>query len=221
MPCFVSDSPIYFQVNVQRISNYVHASKTVLPSTKHVRLLRNWLLAETKGLVTTVESNKLCLEHGVAVDLQTCTLVTLYTTEASGVCCIDSGESDLATGDLGHVRVTDCNTHVGKSGTARVDETTDLSVELSTLDLRVVCLGDLLVDEEERCTCVGNGVGSLRVLEKLIADSKFGRAKLPEASIGLDRNPCHVAFKLGGINLAELIHAGAIWVEIGSEDGHV
>lgn len=195
--------------------------QTVLPSAKDMRLFGDWLLTKTKGLVTTVESDELRLEHGVAVDLQTCTLVTLYTTEAGRVCCVDSGKGDLATGDLGHVGVTDGDTHVGESGAAGVDETADLSVELSTLDLRVVCLSDLLVDKEERCAGVGNGVGALRVLEQLVTDSELGRAKLPEASVGLDGDPCHLAFELGGVNLAELVHTGAIWVEIGSEDGHV
>ena len=206
--------------------NYVQASSVYISllnaydQNGGMRLFGSRLLAEPEGLVTTVESNKLRPEHNVTVDLETRTLVSLDTTEAGRVCCINSREGDLATGNLGHV-IANGDTHIGQLSIAGVDETTDLGVKLSTLDLRVVCLGDLLVDEEERCTGVGNSVRTLRVLEKLVTDSKLGRWELPEARLGLDGYPCHWAFELCGINLAERIGAAAIWVEIGSEDRHV
>lgn len=188
---------------------------------KRATLCDGRLLAEAEGLVAAVEGNELRLEHGVAVDLETGALVTLDATEAGGVCLIDGGEGDLVTGDLGHVGVTDGNSHIGKLSAARVDVATDLSVELGALDLGVVGVGDVLVDEEERSSGVGNGLRGAGVLGDLAVDGELGRRELPEARGGVDGDPGHVADELGGVDLAELVDTGAIGVEIGSEDGHV
>ena len=181
----------------------------------------NGLLAEAERLVTAVEGNELSLEHGVTVDLETGTLVALHTTEAGCVGLVHSSEGDLVSGDLGHVGVADSDGHVGKGSRARVDETADLSVELSTLYLGVICLGNLLIDEKERCTGVGNGIRALGVLEELVTDSELGGIELPETGLGLDGNPGHLALELGSIDLAKLVHTCAIGVEVGGEDRHV
>lgn len=187
----------------------------------HLHLLHSRLLAEAERLIAAVESNQLSLEHGVAIDLKTSTLVALDTTEAGGVSLVDGGEGDLVTGDLGHVGVADGDGHVGESGATWVDVTSDLGVELSALDLGVVGVGDLLIDEEQRCAGVSNGVGALGVLEHLITNGELGGGKLPEAGLSLDRDPCHLTLELGSIDLAELVHTGAIGVKISSENGHV
>jgi len=65
------------------------------------------LLAKAQRLVAAIESNKLRLEHCVAVDLEPSTLVTLNTSEAGRVGLVDRREGDLVTGDLSHVGVAD------------------------------------------------------------------------------------------------------------------
>ena len=133
---------------------YVHVLSINIYSRKeqkdgYLRLLYCRLLAETERLVATIEGNELSLEHGVTVNLETGALVALNAAEAGRVCLVDSGKSDLVTRNLGHVGVTDSNRHIGKGSGARVDVTTNLSIELGALDLGVVGIGDLLVDEKE------------------------------------------------------------------------
>ena len=189
--------------------------------TGYLDSLHTLLGGEAKGLVAAVESDELRLEHCVSKDLETGTLVALNTSEAGGVGLIDGGKSDCAARNLGHVVVTNSNRDVGESSIAGVDKTTDLGVELSTLDLGVVGIGDLLIDEKERCTGVGNGIRALGVLEHLVANSELGGGELPESSLSLDRDPGHLAGDLGSIDLSEIVAACAIGVEVGSEHGHV
>ena len=188
----------------------------------YLRSLHHTLLGgEAKGLVATVESDELGLEHCVSVDLETGTLVTLNTSKAGGVSLVDGGKGDRTARNLGHVVVTNSNGDVGESSTAGVDETTDLGVELGTLDLGVVGIGDLLINEKERCTGVGNGIRALGVLNHLVANSELGGGELPESSLSLDRNPGHLAGDLGSVDLSEVVAACTIGVEVGSEHGHV
>lgn len=179
------------------------------------------LLGEAKRLVTAVESDQLRLEHGVAEDLKAGALVALDAAEAGGVGLVNGGEGDGLAGDLGHVAVADGDGHIGEGGSAGVDEAADLGVELGARDRGVVGVGDLLVDEEERGTGVGDGVGALRVLEHLVANGELGRGELPEAGLSLDGDPCHLACGLGHVDLSELVYTCAVGVEVGSEDGHV
>lgn len=184
-------------------------------------LCDRWLLTESKGRVAAVESDELGLEHDVTVDLKTSALVALNTTKASCVGLINSGEGDLVARDLGHVAVTDGNSHVGKLGVAGVDETANLGIVLRAFNLGVVGIGNVLVDKEERGTGVGNGLGSSRVVNDLAVDAELGRGELPETGACVDRNPRHLALELGGIDLTELVNTGAIGVEVSSEDGKV
>ena len=179
------------------------------------------LLTEAERLVAAVESDELGLEHGVAVDLETSALVALDSTEAGRVGLVNGGESDLVSGNLGHVCVTDGNRHVGQSGATGVDETTNLSVKLCTLDLRVVCFGDGLVNEEKRGTGISDGLGSTGVLDDLVANGKLGRGELPEARRGVHGNPSHLALELGGIDLAELVNTSAIRIQVSGEHREV
>lgn len=186
-----------------------------------MRLSNRGLLTEAKRRVAAVESDKLSLEHGVAVDLETGTLVALNSTEAGRVGLVDSRESDLVSGNLGHVGVTNGNGHVGQSGVARVDETTNLGIELRTLDLGVVGIGDRLVHKEKGGTSVSDGLGSTGVLKDLVANGKLGRRELPEARRGVHGDPSHLALELGGIDLAELVNTSAIRVKISGEHREV
>jgi hypothetical protein len=182
--------------------------------------LRKLLLqTETERLVAAVEGNKLRLEHGVAVDLETGTLVALDTAEAGRVGFVDRRKGNLRAGNLGHVVRADTDGHVGKSGRAGVDETTNLGVQLGTGNRGVVGLSDLLVNKEKRCTGVGNGVRAHGVRELLVADRELGGCKLPEASLGLDGDPGHLSRDLGGVDLAKLIGTGAVDPQVSNENG--
>jgi hypothetical protein len=197
-------------------------SKTCTSSIPSMRLLTSdGLLAKAKRLVTAIESNKLRPEHGITENLHTGTLVTLNTTEAGRVGIINGSESELVAGDFRHVAVANGDRHIGQSGGARVDETTNLVVELRALHLRIVCVGDLLVDEKERGAGIGNGIRALRVLENLITDSELGGGELPETGVSLDGDPSHLALEFGSIDLAELVDTGAIGIKVGGEDRQV
>jgi hypothetical protein len=187
----------------------------------HHHLLHKRLLPKAKTLVPSVESNKLCLEHRIPKDLKPRTLISLHATKASRIRLIHSRKRDLVSRNLGHVRVADRNGEIRQYSRARVDEATDLRIVLRALDLRVVCLGDLLVDEQKRSACVGNGVGCSEVLEDLVANGKFRRRELPESSLGFDGDPDHFALEFGSVDFAELVDTGAIGVEVGGEDGQV
>lgn len=180
-----------------------------------------WLLTESKRLVAAVECDELSLEHYVTVNLEASALIALDTPEAGRVGLVDWGECDLVTRDLGHVVVTDGDRHVGKGRVARIDETTNLSIELCTLDLGVVCLGNGLIDEKKRGTRVGDGLRSTWVAQDFVTNRELGRRELPETGGGVDRNPSHLALEFAGVDLAKLVHASAIGVKVGSENGQV
>jgi hypothetical protein len=187
----------------------------------HHCLLHKRLLSKSKTLVTSVESNKLRLEHRVPKNLKPRTLITLHATKARRIRLIHSRKRDLVSWNLGHVRVTNRDREIRQFSATRVDEATDLRIVLRALDLRVVCLGDLLVDEHKRSARVGNGVGGSEVLKDLVADGKFRRRELPESSLGFDGDPDHLALEFGSVDFAELVDAGAVGIEVGGEDGQV
>ena len=184
-------------------------------------LLHQWLLSKSQTLIPTIKRNKLCLEHRVSENLQPSALVALHAAKARGVRLVHHCKRDLVARDLGHVAVADRDGEIGERGFARVDEAADLCVELRALDLRVVRVCDLLVDEEQRCTCVGDGVGRAGVLDDLVADGELGRWELPKACLGLDGDPGHLALELGGVDFAEFVDASTVGVEVGGEDGEV
>jgi hypothetical protein len=202
--------------STRTIPGYQHRLKNHLSRCRDRRLS-----AETQRLVSAVEGNKLRLEQGITIDLKSSTAVTLHTTEAGRVRLVDSRERDLATGDGSHVCGADGDGHVGEGSTAGVDKSTDLGIVLRALDLGIVRLGDVLVDEKKRSSGIGNRLGTSCVGHLDAADSELGGIELPETRGCIDGDPGHVTNKLGRVDFAELVHARAIRIEVGGEDGEI
>ena len=111
------------------------------------------------GVVLDVEDGKLRFEENVSVDLEIRALVTLHRPDASiglGSSTVDGLEVKKALIDGGHICIPQGDLEVLQLRVTREGEETLGLVELSTLDLTVVSLRDVVINEKQCCSGVGN-----------------------------------------------------------------
>ena len=162
----------------------------------------------------TVENNELALEEDIAEDGEADTRVGLDPAEASGAGAIGGGVVDVRAGDGGLVAANG-EADVRKSGAAGVSVAALLLVILSAVDTAVVVRDDIIVDEEESGSGVGDGVADSASIG--VADSVAVSGEAPEALAVVHVNIRDVASVGGVVDGAEGVSARLALLEIGSE----
>lgn len=109
---------------------------------------------------------------------------------------------------------------VGQGGVTGEGVSAGRAVVLRALDRRVVCLGDVVVDDHERGAGVGDGGVADAVGLGLAVDGEGVGGELPEAGALVDGDGGErAALDVGGVDGAELVGAVAAHVQVDAEDG--
>jgi hypothetical protein len=174
------------------------------------------LSSETKlrGRVLHGEDNKHGLEENVTEDGDTGTGAGLETSVALGAG--DLSVVDVAAGD-GELAATDDGGEAGESGGAGENVTTLAVGVLGTGDLGVVGVDDVVGEEHEGGSGVGNG-GVRAGDSSAAADRVAGGGELPEAVSVVDGDVGDGTGVLGGVNVTEVVRSGAALLQVDGEE---
>lgn len=175
------------------------------------------MVGETEpGGAGTVEDNVLALQEDVAEDVEANAVARLDTTEASGATGLDGRVVDVLSRDALLDAVED-EGEVGEGGRAGEDVAAVGGAVGGTRDLGVVGLYDRVREVEKGGTGVGDAVDG-RGDGGAAADGVAAEAELPPALRGVDVGVGERTGVLGTVDVAKIVSAGGVVLEVSGED---
>jgi len=156
---------------------------------------------ETRSGLSLVEDGKDRLEEDVAEDGEAHAGVWLEATEAQRAA--DWSVVEKRTGDDEWLAANH-DSEVWKNGVAREDPATDLAVVLSTWNLGVVVVDDLLWEVEKGSAGVSDGLADALLDKSVVADFVAASVEHPVAAGALNWNVGKSAGVLAGVDVAEV-----------------